>query len=100
MVKSFAASHRYLHSQKSFTVTSFTSFHSIHMQKFAKKVYDCKVICKKRETSLPQIISNIHHIHAVFTVDIFPYQSSTRDLTECQCLYLTSYILSCLYTLY
>ena len=36
--KSFAASHLYLHSQKSFTVTSFTSFHSIHMQKFAKKL--------------------------------------------------------------
>ena len=37
----------------------FTSFHSIHMQKLAKKFHGCEVIHEKYETFLPQIIINI-----------------------------------------
>ena len=105
IVKSLAATHLYLHSQKSFMVSyqlvrAFTVF---TCKNLPQNFFDCKVICKKRETSSPWIISNIQHVHAVFTVDIFPYQSATHNLTECQCRYLTgplSFILSCLYTLY
>ena len=49
---------------KAFAVTSFTSFDSIHIQKFNKKLLWWHI---KRETLSPQIISNIQYKHVVTT---------------------------------
>ena len=47
--------------KKSSWLPAFTSFHSIHMQKFTKIFCGCEVIHKKRESFLPQMISNIQY---------------------------------------
>ena len=45
--------------KKLLRLPTFTSFHSIHVQKFAKNFRGCEVIYEKCETFLPQTISDI-----------------------------------------
>ena len=47
--------------KKLLRLPTFTSFHSIHVQKFAKNFHVCEVIYEKCETFLPQTISNIRY---------------------------------------
>ena len=55
----FAVPCLYLHSQKNLRLPPFTSFHSIHMQKFAKKLPQLWSNRQKTCEFPPQIISNI-----------------------------------------
>ena len=81
MVKTFAISHLYLHSQNNvhgYQLLLALIVHCIHMQNFVKKLHGCKVIHKKCESFSVWMISNvwyspdrIHFNSAILLSDCF-----------------------------